>query len=273
MSNPALNIALIGCGRMGAAIAIGLLDALPACEVHASDPSTAARDELAARAQARDTASRLQLAGHPPITLDGLDAIIVAVKPHLVEGVLRALPEAPERLVISVAAGIECTALRAATHHRVVRVMPNTPALVGRATTGILADHATRDDDIALTQQLFDAIGTTVLVHDEALMHVVTGLAGSGPAYAAMIVEALADGAVAEGLPRATAYALARSMIAGTMALLEERHPGELKDGVCSPGGTTIEAVAVLEARGLRAALIEAVRASSRRSRELARGE
>jgi len=106
-------------------------------------------------------------------------------------------------------------------------------------------------------------------VHSESLMHAVIGVSGSGPAYAAMVVDALADGGVAEGLPRATALRLARQMVRGTMALLEEQHPADLKDGVCSPGGTTIAAVAELEAQGLRSALIQAVRVAAAKSRDM----
>jgi pyrroline-5-carboxylate reductase len=153
---------------------------------------------------------------------------------------------------------------------RVIRVMPNTPALVGEGASGLCRGcHATKED-AALAEVLLNAVGTCQIVQEE-MMDAVTGLSGSGPAYVMLVIEAMADGGVRAGLPRPIALRLAAQTVRGaaTLLLSTQKHPGELKDMVTSPGGTTIAGVAALEEAGLRNALIAAVTAATQRSREL----
>ncbi|KAL3153922.1 hypothetical protein ABBQ32_013485 [Trebouxia sp. C0010 RCD-2024] len=196
-----------------------------------------------------------------------LDSILDALKPHIL----------PSHLIISIAAGIRVASLEAALPEgtRVMRVMPNTPCLIGQAASAyVLGTHAT-DDDAQKTYALMSSVGLALSV-EERMMDAVTGLSGSGPAYVFMMIEALADGAVAAGLPRDKAMALAAQTVAGAARMIFEAspdgsitHPGVLKDKVASPAGTTISGIAELENSGLRGALIRAVRASAKRSEEL----
>ena len=152
----------------------------------------------------------------------------------------------------------------------VIRVMPNTPATVGAAMTAIASGTQVQSSHLTLATSLFEAVGEVVEV-PESLMDGVTGLSGSGPAFVALMIEALSDGGVASGLPRAIATKLAIQTVLGTATLIKETglHPGQLKDNVTSPGGTTIAGVAKLEEKGFRSAVIEAVKMAYRRSQEL----
>ena len=177
------------------------------------------------------------------------------------------------QLVISILAGVSIAQLETAFPDRaVVRAMPNTPATVGAGMTAIARGSHVSTQDLELATQLFQAVGQVVTV-PEALMDAVTGLSGSGPAYIAIAIEALADGGVAAGLPREIANKLALQTVLGTAQLLNESHlhPAQLKDRVTSPGGTTIAGVTKLEQAGFRAALIAAVIAAAQRSQELGR--
>lgn len=175
-------------------------------------------------------------------------------------------------LVISVAAGITLAALEAASpaNFRVIRTMPNTPALVGKGAAGFCLGGGATAEDADAARLLLGSVGIAVEV-PERLMDAVTGLSGSGPAYVYLIIEALSDGGVKAGLPRVDAARLAAQTVLGaaTMVLETGEHPGVLKDMVTSPGGTTITGVAELERRGLRSALIDAVNVAADRATEL----
>jgi pyrroline-5-carboxylate reductase len=175
-------------------------------------------------------------------------------------------------LVISVAAGVPIAVLEARlpAGTRVVRVMPNTPALVGAGATAISPGNHATPDDLKITEQIFRSVGMTVVL-DEEQLDAVTGLSGSGPAYIFLVIEALSDAGVKVGLSRYNALALAAHTVLGSAKLLIETgdHPGQLKDMVTSPGGTAIAGLHTLEAGGLRTTLINAVEAATRRSREL----
>jgi pyrroline-5-carboxylate reductase len=181
-----------------------------------------------------------------------------------------------EKLVISIAAGITLQTLQHALgpHNRVVRVMPNTPALVLSGAAGISPGAAATPQDVALVERIFDAVGQAVVVSDD-LMDVVTGLSGSGPAFVFALIEGLSDGGVLMGLPRPVATVLAAQTVMGAAKMVLEtgKHPGELKDMVTSPAGTTIAGMHALESGGLRGLMMEAVRRATERSAALGRGE
>ena len=201
--------------------------------------------------------------------------ILLAIKPQILDSVVTALDLTAHRelspLIVSILAGVTLKRLESAfTGCPVVRVMPNTPATVGEAMSAIAYNNDVTPQQAEIATNIFAAVGEVITV-PEYLMDGVTGLSGSGPAYVALMVEALADGGVAVGLPRAIAQQLAIQTVLGTAKLLQESdlHPAVLKDRVSSPGGTTIAGVAALERGGFRAAAIEAVKASYNRSQEL----
>jgi pyrroline-5-carboxylate reductase len=200
------------------------------------------------------------------------EAVILAVKPQILDRVIAGLAGGQDKpLIISVLAGTPISRLEFGfPDHPIIRAMPNTPATVGAGMTALAPNKLVEAYHLSLAKSIFAAVGQVVEV-PESLMDGVTGLSGSGPAYVALLVEALADGGVASGLPRSIAAKLALQTVLGTAQYLQETgiHPAELKDRVTSPGGTTIAGVTVLEKMGFRAALIEAVRAAFRRSQEL----
>lgn len=202
------------------------------------------------------------------------EIVVLSVKPQILSRVLDEVGStiSPDALVISIAAGVPVAAISAklAAGTRVVRAMPNTPALVDAAATAIARGEYARESDIEDAKRIFDAIGTTVVL-DESLMDAVTGLSGSGPAYVFLILEALSDAGVKVGLSRRTSQLLAAQTVFGSAKLLLEtnEHPGRLKDMVTSPGGTAITGLHTLEHGGLRTTLMNAVEAATRRSREL----
>jgi len=240
-------------------------------EIVAFDPSSAAWDGFATEV------AGARLLGSSSEVAEAATVLILAVKPqHIgrlaeeIGGQLR-----PEQLLVSIAAGISLQRLAAAFRtERIVRVMPNTPCLVGVGAAGYSLGTGATDEDGQLVDQLMNAVGLAFQV-EERLLDAVTGLSGSGPAFAYLIVEALADGGVRVGLPRATAIALAAQTLLGSarMVLASGQHPAVLKDRVASPGGTTIAGIQALEQHGLRAALMAAVQSATNRSRDLAEEE
>lgn len=203
------------------------------------------------------------------------EVLLLAVKPQVLDNVVAGLSQelSHQPLVISLLAGVPLSKLEAAfSKQPVIRVMPNTPATVGAGMTAICGGTGVQPEQLAQAKAIFAAVGQVVEV-SESLMDAVTGLSGSGPAYVAIMVEALADGGVQAGLPRAVASQLALQTVLGTAQLLQVSgaHPAQLKDKVTSPGGTTIAGVAQLERNGFRHALIEAVKAACLRSEELGR--
>ncbi len=232
-----------------------------------SDLSHERRQLLAEQYSIRTTHSNREV-------IDYSDVVVLAIKPQVFDSVARdfsgiVVSEPP--LVISILAGVAIARLeQAVPGWPVIRAMPNTPATVGHGMTAISIGSRAIAEHVELAHQLFSAVGDVVQVA-EPLLDGVTGLSGSGPAYVAIVIEALADGGVAAGLSRSTANKLALQTVLGTAQLLQTTgmHPAVLKDRVTSPGGTTISGIACLEELGLRSALIEAVRAASSRSREL----
>ena len=203
--------------------------------------------------------------------------VVLSVKPQIMDKVLREIGDQlkPGTLVISIAAGVDTATIEEAVADgvRVVRAMPNTPALVGAGATAVSAGKYASETDMATTRAMFDAVGITVEL-EEIHLDAVTGLSGSGPAYVFLILEALSDAGVKVGLARRNAQKLAAQTVMGSAKMLLEtdEHPGKLKDMVTSPGGTAIAGLHTLEEGGLRTTLINAVETATKRSRELGRG-
>ena len=264
-----MRIAFLGTGAMGGALVRGVVESgfRPAEDILAFDPDTsrleALQRETGIRA-CRDAASAVREAG----------TVVLCVKPALACPLARELaPEmGPDRLLISIAAGVRIADLRSALPDgaAVIRAMPNTPATIRRAATAICAGEGVTREQLELAEGLFGSVGITVIV-EERLMDAVTGLSGSGPAFIFTVIEALADGGVSQGLPRDVALKLAAQTCAGAADLVMRsgQHPAQLRDQVASPGGTTIAGIAELERGGLRPALIGAVQAAARRAKEL----
>lgn len=257
---------------MATALAQGLVKAglASAEKLLASDPAAEARERFTRATGAKVTQDNLEVAATA-------DVLFLAVKPQQMAKVLSQLrgKVGKEKLVVSIAAGVRLAVLTEGLGQdiRLVRVMPNTPCLVGKGACGYcLGDRATPKDG-ELVRQILEAVGVAFPV-EEKLMDAVTGLSGSGPAFAYVMIEALADGGVRMGLPRNVALALAAQTLRGAaeMVLVTGEHPGVLKDRVASPGGTTIAGLQALELGGVRAALMAAVEAAARRSAELAGG-
>lgn len=263
------RVGFIGAGKMATALARGLIAArfTSADKIVASDVFAEARKQFADETKARAVDSNLEV-------VDSSEIVVLAVKPQQMSGVLAELKTiiSPQHLVISIAAGVPIKTLAAGLGEqtRIVRVMPNTPCLVGSSASGFAIGGAATAQDKGLVEQLLSAVGVAVAV-DEKLLDAVTGLSGSGPAYVYQIIEALSDGGVRVGLPRDVATKLAAQTVLGgaKMVLETGEHPGVLKDAVTSPGGTTIAGLHALERGGLRAALINAVEAATNRSKEL----
>ncbi len=268
----ALKLGFLGAGKMATALAKGFIHAglTTADAVLASDPYEAARNTMGKEAGIKTTAIN-------PEVLKFAEVIVLAVKPDQVNDVLAEIrPHFTERhLLISIAAGVPLSRMEAALPPgaRAIRVMPNTPALVGASASAFAAGKSAKAEDAQLAQKLFASVGIALPVK-ESLLDAVTGLSGSGPAYVFLMIEALSDGGVAAGLPRDIATKLAAQTLLGSAKLLLEtgQHPGALKDMVTSPGGTTIEGLHELENGGVRGALINAVRSAAEKSRRLGQG-
>jgi pyrroline-5-carboxylate reductase len=264
-----MKIGFLGAGKMAGALAKGFIQAGLATvdEIKASDPSSAARDHFKELTKAGVEASNLAIVKFAQV-------LVLAVKPNQIEAALSEVcPQFTEQhMLVSIAAGVTLTRLEGLLPDdaRVIRVMPNTPALIGASATGFALGSAAKPQDGALAQKLFASVGLACQVH-ESLLDAVTGLSGSGPAYAFLIIEALSDGGVAAGLPRDIATRLAAQTLLGSARLVLEtgQHPGALKDMVTSPGGTTVEGLHELEKGALRGTLISAVRAATEKSRKL----
>ena len=272
MSVKGKTIGFVGSGAMGEALMKGIVEAnlVAADAVLAFDVRADRLAELGQRYGIRPAKSNAEV-------VRGADVVILAVKPQIMVSVLNDIRTALGRrnLVISIAAGVSTARLRETlgAAARLIRVMPNTPALVLEGVTAIAKGQGLEAGDLETAEELFRAVGKVVVL-DEELMDAVTGLSGSGPAYVAIVIEALADGGVKMGLDRATAMTLATQTVLGAARLLTQTglHPGALKDMVSSPGGTTIAGIAALEEGGIRTTLIKAVERATQRSRELGRG-
>lgn len=265
-------IGLIGAGNMGSAILRGVIDAgyVKQSQILVCDASHRKMEELSNELPSVNYCdSPLDLAAQA-------DMIILAVKPNYLQGVIDEIREELEgKAVISIAAGWTVSMLAEALEGSgatYLRVMPNTPAMVGEGMTALCDDSTFSKEDFAFAKGIFDAVGRTVVL-PERLFDGVIAISGSSPAYVFMMIEAMADAGVKEGLPRSCAYEMAAQAVLGSalMVLQSGTHPASLKDAVCSPGGTTIEAVEELERKGFRAAIMDAMNACAEKSRQMSR--
>jgi pyrroline-5-carboxylate reductase len=259
----------IGCGKMATALAQGMLRAglAPATSICASDPLPTARTLLNEDTGIAVFESNREVAAHS-------DVLVLAVKPQSMNQVLAELRPVltADHLVVSIAAGITIATISQGlgSQVRVVRVMPNTPALVGEGASAFALGAEARPEDEVIVQAFLGSVGVSVRVPESSL-DAVTGLSGSGPAFIYLVIEALSDGGVLCGLPRDVATLLAAQTVVGAAMMVRETglHPGVLKDQVASPGGTTIAGLHALERAGVRGAFIDAALAATRRSSEL----
>jgi pyrroline-5-carboxylate reductase len=266
------TVGFVGAGNMGEALIKGLIAAslVPAKAIYATDVRTDRLKDL-------DRQYGIQVSSDNAEMVRQADIVILAVKPQIMEAVLKEIAPAVTRrkLLISIAAGVSTAKIRAGLGKdaRLIRVMPNTPALVLEGATAIAKADGLEPDDLDTAGEIFSAVGRVVVLTED-LLDAVTGLSGSGPAYIAVVIESLADGGVRMGLDRITAMTLATQTVLGAAKLLLETglHPGALKDMVSSPGGTSIAGIAALEEGGIRTTFINAVERATQRSRELGQG-
>ena len=264
-----MKIGFIGTGNMGSAMMGGMVSSgiVAASNVMASDIFQAALDRISDQLNIATSTNNRDV-------VDFADIVFLAVKPQYLAGAIDGIKDMDftDKIVVSIAAGqsIEKLTELFGKQLKLIRVMPNTPALVGEAMSALSTNELVSEDEADIVLHLFESFGKAEIV-PEKLQDAVVGISGSSPAYVYMFIEALADGAVAEGMPRAQAYKFAAQAVLGSAKMVLEtgEHPGVLKDAVCSPGGTTIEAVATLEALGFRNAVIEAERVCVEKSRDL----
>lgn len=262
-------IGFVGAGNMAEALVKGLLAA------GVGKKQLIASDHTAERVAYVHKTYGIKTTEDNTAAVEAADVVVLAVKPQILPRVLDEIAGTitADKLVVSVAAGVPIEAIEAHLQQRsrIVRVMPNTPALVQAGAAALVPGAHATEQDLGVVKQIFDSVGKTVVLDDEGLMDAITGLSGSGPAYIFVIIDAMADAGVRVGLSRDVSLALAAQTVLGAAKMLIEtgEHPGALKDKVTSPGGTAIAGLHTLEQGGLRTTLINAVEAATRRSREL----
>jgi pyrroline-5-carboxylate reductase len=254
------NIGFIGCGNMAKAMIGGIVTSkLYSKEnVIVSNPSNPSLEYIKDKFGVITTNDNLKVAKFS-------DILILSIKPNKYKTVINTIKDLIKEntIIISIAAGISIKTIEEYFDKevKIIRTMPNTPAMVGEGMSSLCSNKNVNEDEVTLVEDIFRAFGKVEVV-DESLMDVVTGVSGSSPAFVYMFIEALADGAVLEGLPRDKAYKMAAQAVLGSAKMVLEtgKHPGQLKDEVCSPAGTTIESVYFLEKNDFRGSIIEAVK-------------
>lgn len=262
-----MKLGFIGAGNMGSAIIKGIVDkqVLRADEIYLSRKHPEKSENFVKMGihVMPDNVSLVQ----------AVDCIVLAIKPIYLQGVIDEIHDALNgKFVISIVAGWTFEMLKKALPQttRFVRVMPNTPIAVGEGMSLLSCHYTCTDEEFAIAQSIFSAAGKTVVVED-SYFTAANGISGCGPAFVYEFIEALADGGVRYGVPRALAYELAAQTLIGAAKMVLEtgEHPGKLKDAVCSPGGSTIEGIYALEKGGVRAAVIEAVGATVEKTQRM----
>ncbi len=262
-----MKIGFIGVGNMASAMMTGIIknEVVKAGDIIGSDVSAEGRDKAESALGIRVTESNIEV-------VEKSDIVVLAVKPQYYESVIEEIRESVTagKIIVSIAPGKTIAWLQEIFQKdvKIVRTMPNTPAMVLEGMTGVCASDSVTKDELENVCKVLRGFGKAEVVA-ESLMDVVVSVSGSSPAYVFMFIEAMADGAVADGMPRDLAYQFAAQAVLGSakMVLESGMHPGALKDMVCSPGGTTIEAVRKLEDKGLRSAVIEAMKACVSKAR------
>ncbi|MDE7435143.1 MAG: pyrroline-5-carboxylate reductase [Lachnospiraceae bacterium] len=265
------KIGFIGGGNMGSAMIGGIISSglVPPENLIVSARTQETLDRLSARYGIRTTLDNNQAAAES-------DILFLAVKPNLYESVIKSIRDtvSEQQIIVSIAAGQTLSRIESLFNKqaKLVRTMPNTPAMVLEAMSAVTPNEQMTEEDTQLILSIFRCFGRAEIV-PESLMDAVVGVSGSSPAYVYMFIEAMADAAVQDGMPRAQAYTFAAQSVLGAAKMVLEtgRHPGELKDAVCSPGGTTIAAVAKLEEQGLRNTVIAAQNTCSEKSRQMSK--
>lgn len=264
------KIGFIGTGNMGEALVSGLISSQSTHpeNIICSDVSEAKLETIRQKYNVRTTTNNIE-------AIHASDIIVFAVKPQILASVLKETADALDmsKIIISIAAGVPLAAIESCLNKklRLIRVMPNIAAFVKESATAIAAGKNADKTDIHVAKAIFDSIGKSIFIEENALMDAITGLSGSGPAYIFLMVDAMADAGVKMGLSRQDALFLSMQTVLGSAKLLLEtkEHPGQLKDRVTSPGGTAIAGIHTLEKGGLRTTIINAVEAATNRSREL----
>jgi pyrroline-5-carboxylate reductase len=267
------KIAIIGGGKMGSIIAQGLI-----AQKISSNKDIIVTDIDAARLEFLRKSMKLKVSSNNEKAVKGADIIVLAVKPQNMAATLKEISAAfdKNKIVVSIAAGITTSFIEShlVQGARVLRVMPNTPALIGEGAAAVAKGSFAKKSDVKLAQIIFNAVGISVEI-EESLIDAVTGLSGSGPAYCFLIIEALIEGGEKMGLPQDLAAKLAMQTMLGAarLCLSSDKSPAELREMVTSPGGTTVAGLKVLEEGKIRATIISAVEAATKRSKELAGGK
>ncbi|WP_075980548.1 pyrroline-5-carboxylate reductase [Bacillus massilinigeriensis] len=263
------NIGFIGCGKMAQAMIEGIIKSnnWKSSEIIASAKSQSTLDAVKKRLNITTSLNNKDVA-------NWADILILAIKPNLHEEVIHEINESikPDTIVVTIAAGITIEYLERHFYQKlkIMRAMPNTPSLVGEGMSAICGNQLVTEEDLLDVRSLFHCFGKVEVV-EEHLMDAIPAVSGSSPAFVYMFIEALADGAVKEGITRDKAYVFAAQAVLGAAKMVLEtgKHPGELKDEVCTPGGSTIEAVASLEQSGFRSAVITAMESCTKKTKKL----
>ncbi len=265
------TIGFIGSGNMASAMMGGILKAnlVSSNQVICSDPSRAKLEDLQSRYGVSITTNNCEVANKA-------DILVLSVKPQFYPEVIREIKTTvnDNTIIVVIAAGQKIETIKKLFEKdvKVVRAMPNTPALVGEGMAALSPCPMVLPEELDLICNIFNSFGKCEVIA-ENLMDVVTGVSGSSPAFIFMIIEAMADGAVLEGMPREKAYTFAAQAVLGSAKMVLEtgKHPAQLKDMVCSPGGTTIAGVSILEENGVRASLIKAIETATKKSKDLSK--
>ncbi|MCX7715351.1 MAG: pyrroline-5-carboxylate reductase [Clostridia bacterium] len=264
-----MKLAVIGAGNMSSALVSGIIknEVLSSSDISVSDLD---KEKLSLMAEkgVNTYSSNIEAA-------EGADIVIIAVKPNIypiVAKEMSKLKTGQEKIFVTIAPGISIADIKEwlGFDAKIIRTMPNTPAMVGEGMTALCYESPVTEEDYGKVRLLFEAVGQTELM-SEKMVNSVVSVSGSSPAYVYMLIEAMADAAVYDGIPRNTAYKLAAQSVLGSAKMVLEtgEHPGKLKDMVCSPGGTTISAVQVLEEEGFRSSIIKAMLACNKKAREM----
>lgn len=264
------NVGFIGSGNIASAIIGGIISSgfLKPENINVSSLHKNSASSLTAKYSVNQMSDNIEL-------VKNSDVVVLSVKPNTYAGVIRKIKNSikDDAVIVTVAAGITIDFVKKYFEKdvKVIRTMPNTPALVGEGMTAMTYNLPVTEEDAAFVKGMFESCGMVEIIEDEDLMDVVTSLASSSPAFIDILIEAMADASVLLGLPRAVSYRMAAQAVKGSSAMLLEtgKHPGELKDMVCSPGGTTIEGVRVLEEKGMRNAMIEAIISTAEKAKLL----